>query len=487
MRMPPYPNSAVAGSFWDNFETVSIPAPPSVHVKGADPMLYYEVTVAGSTASTLGPLEDSSFYNSYPVSQLKKDTLRVAVARDASNRSMFTLDYRLWVDDVMWTGTGQTDKLPAPTNLRLAPGDLRALTWDWKGDPLDTVAYIVYRLYSCPAQDGLAAPQVVDSTDRKLPIPAHTEFPGCAVRYQVSAYGQKGESPPSKPYDVEATPGTARMSVSFTKLTVEPKSGKDVVHTQLTLSANQNKLNGYVSLKKGVNKLNEFLIGGKDNNNSLLIDVAEKDKLQIGIVLGNTTKSMFVSRPTDTTWKEFRTVTRNINLEVGGDKYVLTVVIGGEGPTPSGSKLLTADISISKPVACGSGGDKLVSGRIVFDPNNPSWEPPDICVILKNNGPDPVASAPVNLGWTWSDAHVAPERLSSTYSISRWIGIPVGGQQWVKIIDAADEAENWSIHERLKYLEVEYTPGIEAGLQLQDPDTGNNKAWAYVDWRFFTP
>ena len=440
-------------------------------------MLPYDVTI--STQLRYGRWNDSSFHRISPLSALAKPDLKkeeqwTAVVKDADN-NLLKIYYGLWVDDVMWTGqqsVERTANIKAPYDLRLVTKPTRALAWTWGGNDRDLSGYIVYRFYSCPRQDSrLAAPQVVSKEHKGLEIPARNEYPGCTVRYQVSAYGPEGESALSNPLDLPATRGTARLSVTFTDLEItNPRKG--TVPVSFVLFANQYKLESPVEdieLEEGKNPLGKVLLSGKDNNNSLLVDLIEDEQLQVGIVLrGFPPHSISLKRPKDTTWAQFGSATHKVSFTHGDVKYQLRIMVDGKGPTPSGPSLRSADISVQAVDVCGENRSH-------------------ICVQLKNNGPDPVTGSEVKLTWFWttemqkqrseSDELYWPGKTKPDLTFS-WITIPVGETQWLRIIDAKDQVR--PLPTLARYLHVSYTRLPDSGLQ--DPNPGNDSMRPVLVW-----
>lgn len=293
-RVPPTAGDSLPVGDWSAIEQAA-PAPASAFVDPAQPVLAGATGLAWPGADNVG-----FFERPHLPAQMLPTTIWHGQGMSSDPLKSFDLYYRFWMQNVTW-GEGSTNLIPPPVNLRIAttvaelnklwycathtcdPLADRALVWDWTGDPATIDGYMLYRMYSCPGQDGATpAPDAVHKTSGQGKfVPAWTVPSGCAARYQVSAFGPAGESAPSEPLDIPATAPLVNLPVTFENLTISGIPGG--AFRRVVLTANQYHLQSLsVYYANGVAKdLSNLVFNGKVPNNALDVPLGPGDALQL--------------------------------------------------------------------------------------------------------------------------------------------------------------------------------------------------------------
>ena len=465
-RIPAWQQAPLPPGDWSGYRQ-AVPAPVSVYLNPGDPVL---LEVAGEGWASQQPSDKlGMFVQSHPQNELVRTKVWKGHGEDSKTKKGFDLEYSFWLENVAW-GQGTTTKLLAPTNLRFAqtadeinkklpicPGcdPSRILIWDWTGNQKEIEGYILYRFYSCPGKDTqIAAPEFVWSGDQGKELPAWTEPSGCAARYQVSAFGPAGESPPSKPLDVPASAPIARVRVTFKELTIKKALALGTMG-HIFLQANHHLLVSEDLVLQGQPyRLDGVFLDGKKPNNGLIVNLGQGDSLQLdfavnppGIAIGGPIcegRDFFLSPPPGNDWGQragtYTLQTQNKDCEVTVEIGKLDVLPAGQPARPQ------ADLE------CPS-FDHAVSviGK-------------DVYVRLFNNGPDPLTANQVRLTSFWIDP-AGPQPVGEQ-TIDRSVSIAMRDNQLLKV---GTVPSKFAQLPQLPEFRVTVTP-----VDFDDPDVKNN-------------
>ena len=173
------------------------------------------LTLVGNGWQNKQPIDLGSFTVGHTWDQLTTNMGQdVYKGSGSSNNGSFDFQYKFWLEPWLW-GAQQAPPsavLPAPENLTLKitnSGKGHELEWEYKIDVLEKYVsgFNIYPTYSCPGNKNTIGWPI--PVERKLPhlplikLPGAsllisktiTQMPqGCSCNYQVSAFGQGGES-----------------------------------------------------------------------------------------------------------------------------------------------------------------------------------------------------------------------------------------------------------------------------------------------------
>jgi LysM repeat protein len=443
----------------------AMPAPASIYLNPGDPVL---LLVGGEGWPGKGNSDYlGAFSQSHPQSELSPTKVWKGHGENPKTKKGFDLEYSLWLEDVAW-GKGTTKKIPAPVNLRFATtakelGNVgcklcdpktRTIVWDWPPPgkkKVDIGGYILYRFYSCPGKDtqSVAPMALPDPRWQWMQVPAWTVPSGCAARYQVSAFGLAGESPPSDPLDVPASAPLARVPVTFMKLTIDQKKLAQQPKGRISLYANSYFVaSGELVLQSQYDLSTQFL-DGKRPNNTLTLDLGEGDSLQLGFATPVCRGvDFFLPPPPDNDWKKYEKKT--YTLESQDKACQVTVEIGKPAELPAGQAArLQADLGYPSGIKPDEIKEYI---RLVGQ---------DVYIILFNFGPDPLAANKVKLESYWIDP-ADPKKRIDEQAIERSVNISGLEIQHIKVGTVPNLKQ-------LPEFVVTITP-----LDFDDPDTKNN-------------
>jgi LysM repeat protein len=429
-RIPTAQGTGLPPGDWSKYGQQAAPAPASVYLEPGAPV---ELMVLGNGwAGNQQSKYLGYFRQSHPQNELVSTKVWKGHGEEPTTKKGFDLTYRLWLENVAW-GKGSTTKIPPPTNLRLAtsaaelnkmnmckqlgicdPKATRALVWDWTGNPKTIDGYILYRFYSCPGKDAqIIAPEVVGGPNEQgKVVPAWTVSAGCAARYQVSAFGPAGESPPSKPLDVvPVSAPITKVQVTFKTLTIK-KALAPGATGWISLRANQYFLVSVPLVLQSAYNLDKVTLNQKQPNNVLPVNLGGGDSLLLGFdVLDQGTvtyicKGQFILLPpAGNDWGKLA------GTHAVQDKdCVLTVEIGKPGVLPAGQAARPrADVTFSNIYVIGG----------------------DVYISILNLGPDDLVANQVKLTSYWIDPKTAqPVNKQTTL---RWVSMPAGHYQWIQM------------------------------------------------------
>jgi LysM repeat protein len=448
-RIPDAGGTTLPSGDWSKYGQQAAPAPASLYLDPGAPV-YLIVNCDGWVGTKNTYL--GWFQQSHPQNELVPT--KVWKGQGGNPQTKFDLTYHLWLENVTW-GKGSTTNIPPPTNLRFAtstteldkiaackpgkcdPKATRALVWDWSGPPITptiTIAgYILYRFYSCPGKDAqIIAPEVVYYPNQGRVVPAWTVPSGCAARYQVSAFGPAGESPPSKPLDVPASAPIAKVQVTFKTLTIV-KALAPGTTGKITLRANQySPSSPSLVLQSMTYNLDKVILDGKQPNNVLPVNLGGGDSLQLGFDVAGICKGQsIIQPPAGNDWGKLAGT-----YTVQDKDCTLTVEIGKLGVLPAGQ--------VARPRA----DLKLSSINVIGK---------DVYVYLANSGPDELAANQVQL--TSYEIDPVTKQQVNKQTALRWVTLTTSGYYSMKLVHVGSLP--------LNYIKV--TP-----VNFDDPNTGNN-------------
>jgi LysM repeat protein len=461
-RIPEAQGTGLPPGDWSKQQQAA-PAPASVYLEPGSSVV---LTVIGDGwAGNQQSKYLGCFIQSHPQNELVSTKVWKGHGEEPTTKKGFDLTYRLWLENVTW-GKGSTTKIPPPTNLRFAksaaeldkiatckpgkcdPKATRALVWDWTGNPKTIDGYILYRFYSCPGKDAqIIAPEVVGGPNEQgKVVPAWTVPSGCAARYQVSAFGPAGESPPSKPLDVvPVSVPIARVQVTFKKLTFKqpPKVASGVI----VLRANQYFLySSSLALQSTTYDLDKVALNKKQPNNMLPVNLGGGDSLQLAFdvvdMSGNPIckGQLLLPKPANNDWGPLAGsyTLKDSNCEVAVEIGKPAVLPAGQAARPR------ADVTSSHIYAIGK----------------------DVYMNIFNYGPDDLTANQVKLTTYWIDP--TTKQPVNKQTILRWVSMATGGYQWVQMDSIPPSFVSLK---PLPKFHVELTP-----VDFDDPYSGNN-AW----------
>ena len=273
-----------------NADWLGVVAPaPEIAYTDTDQLITLEVQGnASANPIKVPPVALGQFVDKHPFSAL--------ISPNASNQvhqgqgTGFTLNYKYWFENWVWTGKATNPSLPAPTNLKLnINSGSHDLTWDYddnvKRNILD--GFIVYRLFSCPGGDEkMYYPLVTPKDPQQTTISTVNMPPGCSCSYQVSAFGKGGESARSAPQQEKCTTSEpiASVNVIFNSLNIDPKLTLQPVSGEIYLSANQfSRYSDTLYLKGESYDLSSILFNGEKNNNKIVVNLGRGKTLGVNL------------------------------------------------------------------------------------------------------------------------------------------------------------------------------------------------------------
>ncbi|MCD4674034.1 MAG: LysM peptidoglycan-binding domain-containing protein [Anaerolineaceae bacterium] len=372
------------------------------------------------------PMELGEAFNAHnPVDiDTKADNYYVA---DSKN---FKVEYKIWIEDVQWTGNGTTRTIPAPENLRIlrTTATSRVVTWDWNGDATSVDGYIFYKAYSCPGMDTQTyAPQMIAAPAKQTEIAFKSEPMGCVYRYQVSAFGRKGESAPSKPLDgdTEAAYGIAGVTLSEMKFNSLP-DGKGGVKINFYVNQHQRETGAYWVQPGGYNLAN-WMMDGRRPHNAFGLPLGEKEFLTIGFAVSGVDNKGYIAQNSVCTGASILPP-----LSAWAQENWSTTIRSTDGACE-----LTVNLTSQPPQATSSGGTVMPQADISIE--NLALIGSRVFAYIENNGPDDLPNNSLvligELGYRCQDKDEKMWCLGFYHPIRVQSNLP----QWVHIDPRIDE------------------------------------------------
>ncbi len=335
-----------------------------------------------------GPTDLGEAFNVHLTDDINVKDDRYFVAKNDN----FTLQYKIWVEDLKWTGKGTTNAFAAPTNLRVkrTTTNSRVVTWDWSGVASSIDGFVLYKSYSCPGMDTqIYAPVIIASPNQEAEIAFRSEPMGCFYRYEVSAYGRKGESGRSNKLEGDTEAAYAIAAITFKTLKVNDMPyGPGGAQLKIFANQHQRKSDTYWLQNKSYN-LGAWMLDGRSPHNSMGMALAQKEFLSIGFSLSGVDSKGYVAAdsickgasiiPPVDSWKQ---TPWTVTIKTPDGACELTVELGGtkSAATSSGGVVYShADISITKVARIGH----------------------RLFAYVENNGPDDLPNNKMGYGVTW--------------------------------------------------------------------------------------
>ncbi|MFZ5820049.1 MAG: LysM peptidoglycan-binding domain-containing protein [Chloroflexota bacterium] len=234
---------------------------------------------------------------------------RKQVYQSPQQGQAFDFSYKLYLEPWQW-GAPQAQPsslLPKPTNLKLAVaqnGDHK-LTWDYDKAARDKYVsgFNVYRDYFCPGFDyKMELPVVLGRGAASANLAAAAMPTGCVCSYQVSAFGQGGESELSDgqtPSDCYTFTPDSSVTVTFKSLEISNQTLPQARNAYLYLWANYYPLETFnkAHFFAGTHDLSKIELNGQKGNPTVTVNMKKGQSLQLGFYLANTCKSVDVTIP----------------------------------------------------------------------------------------------------------------------------------------------------------------------------------------------
>jgi hypothetical protein len=279
-------------------------------------------------------------------------------------------------------------------------------------------------------------PSDYGKTFRGFVIPPKTEPVGCAVRYEVSAYGTPGESATAK-LETQTAATVARVQVTFKDLTASGAMTDTIYVYANEYSRSSDKA---VSIPAGTRwDLAPIPFGGKQPNNALTVNLDEGEDLTIKLWARSCAPQITVPAQG---WKGYRQ-THPIASQAGGETCQATVEVNGLDPLPVGQFV--------KPQA---------DIRFMYDP---FLIGKDVYFHLNNYGPGGLPANKIELKSYWVDPSTR-QAVDPVQTTTWW---PALGQD-VKLKVSSLKNRSAADLTRDKFY-VEVIP-----LDFDDPNPGNN-------------
>ncbi len=234
---------------------------------------------------------------------------RAQVYQSPQQGQAFDFSYKLYLEAWQW-GAPQAQPsslLPKPTNLKLtiAQNGDHKLTWDYDKAARDKYVsgFNVDRDYFCPGFDyKMGLPVVLGRDAATVNLAAAAMPTGCACSYQVSAFGQGGESELSDgqtPSDCYTFTPDSSVTVTFKSLEISSQTLPQARNAYLYLWANYYPLATFnkAHFFAGTHDLSKIELNGQKGNPTVTVNMKKGQSLQLGFYLANTCKSVDVTIP----------------------------------------------------------------------------------------------------------------------------------------------------------------------------------------------
>jgi hypothetical protein len=341
----------------------------------------------------------------------------------------YKIVYKIWIEDLKWTGQGTTTKIPAPTNLRVkrTTTNSRVVTWDWNGEITSIDGFLLYKSYSCPGMDTqVFAPQMIQAPQKEAEIQFRKEPMGCLYRYQVSAYGRIGESDLSNKLEGDTEAAYALAWVTFKELKIN-----DMPHgpggVKLRLYANHlQRVSDVYWVKEGSYALNAWNLDGRRPHTGLGLALAEKEFMTIGFSVSGVDHQGFVAQGS---------VCKGAGILPPVDAWAQTDWTYTVR-SPGGTCELVVELSGQKPQATSSGG--IVHPNADITVTKVERIGNKVFAYIENNGPDDLPNNRIGFSVSWFK--VLPSGYTQVtghrYDNDFWVqsNLP----QWIHLADELD-------------------------------------------------
>ena len=432
-----------------------------------------------SSATTLdfwsdprGPTDLGEAFNAHIPTDIGVKDSRYYIAQNDN----FKVEYKIWVEDIKWTGKGTTTAFPAPTNLRVkrTTTNSRVITWDWhfSGAGKNIDGFLLYRSYSCPGMDTqIYAPVIIASPKQETEIPFRSEPMGCLYRYEVSAYGRQGESGRSNKLEGDTEAAYAIAGVTFKNLKIN-----DMPYgpggAQLKIYVNDfQRLSDVYWLKESSYDLKPWTFDDRRPHNALGLAMAEKEFLTIRFSVSGVDNKGYVAQdsickggglvPPVDSWKQ--------------DPWTLTI------RTPDGSCELTVELIGQQSTATSSGGVVYAQADIAVTKLQRIGL--RLFAYVENYGPEPLHNNRIQYGVTWGLYNDEGKfNVDGPWEGRTILQVQSNLPQWISLGDYVDQNFVYFCAKDLQNCErgfqVRVIPYLEdhdpQKPDFNDPNPGNN-------------
>ncbi len=288
-----------------------------------------ELAISGSGSDPNGkPFDLGSFSATHDHAELTADD-RFSKIHQGSGQSpngSFALKYKFYLEPWHW-GLSQVQSsqvLPPPTDLKVTlVGKQHQLTWNYDKDILNqkVSGFNIYPQYFCPGYRDIVswplvmprgvppanpAIQTVSITKNINTLPAN-----CACTYQVTAFGQGGESQKAilqNPLDCLTFASNENVTVTFKEYEVNNQALPQAQSAHVYLWANYYSYSTHrkALLLPGKHSLNwiSFSAAGQRGDQPMTVGLGQGQNLQLGFYLGGICKSqdLILKAPAGGSW-----------------------------------------------------------------------------------------------------------------------------------------------------------------------------------------
>jgi hypothetical protein len=276
------------------------------------------------------PLNLGSFSATHSYQDLTGvNPMQVYQNKGQSQHGSFDFKYKFWLEPWLWGAANVPPSavLKPPTNVQLkVVGGEHQLTWDYDKDTLNKYVsgFNVYREYFCPGYTnsigwplpvprGVVPAGPVQTVNYSKTITAAQLPQGCACSYQVSAFGQGGESIPAEmknPQDCLTFKANDDVTVTFKDVEISAKNLPKAQNAHIYLWANyySNSTAQEVHLTSGKHSLGQIDFrsapGVQPGSQPMTVGMGQGQSLQLGFYLGGICKSsdLVLKPPAGNSW-----------------------------------------------------------------------------------------------------------------------------------------------------------------------------------------
>lgn len=384
-------------------------------------------TTLGSWSDPRGPTDLGEAFNVHLPGDIDVKDDRYYVAKNDN----FSLQYKIWVEDLKWTANGTTNTIAAPTNLRVkrTTTNSRVITWDWNGDFKLIDGFLVYKTYSCPGMDSqIYAPVIVPAPTLEYEIPFRSEPMGCLYRYEISAYGRVGESGRSNKLEGQTEAAYALAGIAFRTLKINDLPyGPGGVNLKIFANQHRRTSNAYW-VKEDSYDLGNWILDGRRPHNAMGMALAEKEFLTVGFSVSGVDSQGYVAQdsvckgasilPPVNAWNQ---AAWTVTIKSPDGACELTIELDSQKSAPSSSGAIVyphADIAITKVERIGY----------------------RLFAYVENLGPDELPNNRIGYGVTWGFIQPDGElKVDGPWMGENLLAVQSNLPQWISMPDYVDQ------------------------------------------------
>jgi LysM repeat protein len=276
------------------------------------------------------PLDLGSFSATHSYQDLTGvNPTQVYQNKGQSQHGSFDFKYKFWLEPWYWGAANVPPSavLKPPTNLQMkVVGGEHELTWDYDKDTLNKYVsgFNVYREYFCPGYTnnigwplpiprGVVPAGPVQTVNYSKTITAAQLPQGCACSYQVSAFGQGGESIAAElknPQDCLTFKANDDVTVTFKDVEISAKYLPKAQNAHIYLWANYygNSTAQEAHLTSGKHSLGQIDFssapGVQPGSQPMTVGMGQGQSLQLGFYLGGICKGidLVLKPPAGNSW-----------------------------------------------------------------------------------------------------------------------------------------------------------------------------------------